>query len=431
MSRHHANRSPAGGATSIAVAAIVVAALMVAACTALDPTLTPRPPSSSPPGSAPAQPSPTASEPSSTSPALRSGPDALAVERVVGPFEEPTAVTNAGDGSGRLFVMERAGRIRTVNKDGSIAPEPFLDIVPLVLSGGQEQGLLGLAFHPRYQVTGRFFVNYTRQPDGADVIAEYHVSNAAGAADPASERILLAIPDPAVNHNGGGLAFGPDGDLYIALGDGGGQNDQFGNAQNLNSLLGKILRIDVDAPRSSGREYAIPAGNPFANGGGAPEIWTIGMRNPWRITFDREWHDLYIGDVGGGNWEEIDRQPADAPGGLNYGWPVMEGRHCLAGSCSITGYVQPIAEYSHDQGCSVIGGYVYRGQAQPELEGVYIFGDWCSGRIFTLQVDGGTVTPKTVLQSGLQVSSFGEDEAGEIYLVDFAGGGLYRVVVPG
>jgi glucose/arabinose dehydrogenase len=404
---------------------VAALAVLAAACGTQSPTASPSPgPTVTEPSPAP---SPT---PEPTPPPLRSGPDRLGLELVTGTFTLPTAVTNAGDGSERLFVVERGGRIWIVNRDGIVAPTPFLDIASRIVSSN-EQGLLGLAFHPRYAETGRFFVAYTRQADGADVVAEYRVSSAADTADPGSERILLAIPDPAANHNGGALVFGPDRLLYIALGDGGGQNDQFGNAQNLNSLLGKILRIDVDGTAAAGRGYAIPADNPFANGGGAPEIWAIGMRNPWRISFDRAWHDLYIGDVGGGSWEEIDRQPPDAAGGLNYGWPIMEGRHCLAGSCTMTGYVQPIAEYSHDQGCSVIGGYVYRGAVQPELQGVYVFGDWCSGRIFTLDVEGETITPKTVLESGLQVSSFGEDEAGEIYLVDFAGGGLYRVVVPG
>jgi glucose/arabinose dehydrogenase len=416
--------SPRGQAALRLVAAAALAVLATA-CGSQSPTASP---SSGPTVTAPSPtPSPT---PAPTPPPLRSGPDTLGLELVTGTFALPTAVTNAGDGSERLFVVERGGRIWIVDRDGTVAPTPFLDIASLIVSSG-EQGLLGLAFHPRYAETGRFYVAYTRQADGADVVAEYRVSSAADTADPASERILLAIPDPAANHNGGALVFGPDGLLYIALGDGGGQNDQFGNAQNLNSLLGKLLRIDVDGTPAAGRAYAIPADNPFANGGGAAEIWAIGMRNPWRMSFDRAWHDLYIGDVGGGSWEEIDRQPPDAAGGLNYGWPIMEGRHCLAGSCTMAGYVQPIAEYSHDQGCSVIGGYVYRGEVNPELQGVYVFGDWCSGRIFTLDVDGETITPKTVLESGLQVSSFGEDEAGEVYLVDFAGGGLYRIVVPG
>jgi glucose/arabinose dehydrogenase len=408
------------------MAALAAFTLLVGGCVSESPAISP---SIGPKVTAEPSPSPSPT-PEPTPPPLRSGPDRLALELVSGTFTLPTAVTNAGDGSERLFVVERGGRIWIVNRDRTVAPTPFLDIASRIVSSG-EQGLLGLAFHPRYAETGRFYVTYTRQSDGADVVAEYRVSSAADTADLASERILLAIPDPAANHNGGALVFGPDRLLYIALGDGGGQNDQFGNAQNLNSLLGKLLRIDVDGTPAAGRAYAIPADNPFANGGGAPEIWAIGMRNPWRISFDRAWHDLYIGDVGGGNWEEIDRQPPDAPGGLNYGWPIMEGRHCLAGSCTIEGYVQPIAEYSHDLGCSVIGGYVYRGEVYPEFQGVYVFGDWCSGRIFTLDVDGETMTPRNVLESGLQVSSFGEDEAGEIYVVDFAGGGLYRVVVPG
>lgn len=373
--------------------------------------------------------SPTPSEPASQPP-LASGPDALAVEQVAAGFANPTAVTNAGDGSGRLFVVGREGTIRIVNPGGDVAATPFLDITAKVHTGGLERGLLGLAFHPDYEDNGRFFVAYTSLPEGADTIAEYRVSGQPAVADPASERILISVPDPAANHNGGGLAFGPDGYLYISMGDGGGQNDQYGNGQNRNTLLGKLLRIDVDGSPAAGRSYAIPPTNPFATSGGAPEIWAYGLRNPWRFSFDREWGDVFIGDVGGGAWEEINRQPADGPGGLNYGWPIMEGRHCRTGSCTISGFVQPIAEYDHNSGCSVIGGYVYRGTDQPDLDGVYVFGDWCSGFLFTLQVDEGTITPKVVLRSGMQVSSFGEDEAGEIYLVDFADGGLYHVVLP-
>jgi len=199
-------------------------------------------------------------------------------------------------------------------------------------------------------------------------------------------------------------------------------------------LLGKILRLDVDAQPAPGKAYAIPADNPFANGGarpgeGAPEIWAYGLRNPWRFSFDPRAGDLYIGDVGQGSWEEIDRQPSDAPGGENYGWNVMEGRHCYQSGCEQAPYVKPIAEYSHDLGCSVTGGEVYRGEAQPELVGIYVFGDYCSGRIFTLQVDEGTVTPKVVLESGLGITSFGTGEDGEIYVADVRGGAIYRVTV--
>jgi glucose/arabinose dehydrogenase len=406
---------------------VLVAALglVLAACQSATPSISPSPGASA---SASATESPTPA--AATLPPLPSGPDALALERVASGFSDPTHITHAGDGSGRLFVVERGGRIRIVNPDGSVSAQPFLDISGRVLTNGLEQGLLGLVFHPEYATNGRFFVNYTRQPDGANLVVEFRVSSDPDVADPATERALIGLADPAPNHNGGGLAFGPDGYLYIALGDGGGQDDQFGNAQNVNSLLGKILRIDVNAPGSAGQAYAIPEGNPFAAGGGAPEIWAIGMRNPWRISFDREWGDLYIADVGGGSWEEINRQPADAPGGLNYGWPIMEGRHCLSTSCTVSGFVEPIAEYGHDQGCSVIGGHVYRGEDQPELYGIYVLGDWCSGLLFTLQVDEGTVTPKVVLESGLQISSIGEDEDGEMYLVDLAGGGLYRIVFP-
>ncbi len=363
-------------------------------------------------------------------PGLTSGPDALAVEEVTRGFVNPTAVTNAGDGSGRLFVVQREGQIWIVNPGGAVSEEPFLDVAGIVRASN-EQGLLGLTFHPDYEDNGRFFISYTARPDAPDVIAEYHVTSDPDRADPASGRVLVSFPDPAPNHNGGALAFGPDGYLYISMGDGGGQDDQFQNSQNLNSLLGKLLRIDVDGTPTAGKNYAIPPTNPFVDGGGAPEIWAYGMRNPWRMSFDRAWGDLYIGDVGGGAWEEIDRQPADAPGGLNYGWPIMEGRHCRTGSCTISDFVQPIAEYSHDTGgCAVIGGYVYRGEAQPELEGVYVFADWCTGVVYTLQVDQGTITPKPVLDSGLAPSAFGEDESGEVYLVDWAGGGLYRVVLP-
>jgi glucose/arabinose dehydrogenase len=246
--------------------------------------------------------------------------------------------------------------------------------------------------------------------------------------------VLLTVADPFPNHNGGQLTFGPDGYLYIGLGDGGSGGDPLGNGQNARALLGKILRIDVDAAAAAGRAYALPPDNPFgpdgsSPGDGLPEIWATGLRNPWRFSFDRAFGDLYIADVGQGSWEEVDRQPGGSAGGENYGWNVMEGGHCYQDGCHQEGYVKPIAEYSHSLGCSVTGGYVYRGQAQPELEGVYVFADYCSGLVFTLEVDGATITPRQVLDSGLNVSSFGEDEAGELYLADHAGGGIYRVLV--
>jgi len=408
----------------MAMAVMAIAAACTSASATPSPSLTPT-------GTAATSPSAVASPtPAETGAGVPPDPNGVALARVAGPFTMPIAVTNAGDESGRLFVVQQGGVIRIVGANGAVAATPFLDISSLVAFGG-ERGLLGLAFHPRYAANGRFFVDYTRAADGATVIAEYRATADAGLADAASGRVLLVIPQPAANHNGGNLAFGPDGYLYIGMGDGGGQNDQFHNAQDPNRLLGKILRIDVDSPAASGLAYAIPPSNPFFGGGGSPEIWTVGQRNPWRFSFDREWGDLWVGDVGGGDWEEINRQPADAAGGLNYGWPIMEGKHCKDGaSCSIDPYTLPVAEYGHDQGCAVVGGYVYRGQAQPGLTGVYLFGDWCSGLVFSLQADAGTVSPKVVAQSGLQISSFGEDEAGEVYLVDLAGGGLYHVTVP-
>ena len=366
-------------------------------------------------------------------PPLDSGPDRLRLELVADGLRDPIGLTSAGDGSGRLFVDERDGVVRVIDPGGRLQDSPFVDLRDRIAAGG-ERGLLGLAFHPDFAGNRRLFVHYSRAGDGATVVSELTASADLRTADPGSERVLFTVPDPFVNHNGGQLAFGPDGYLYIGLGDGGGGGDPLQNGQNPDVLLGKILRIDVDA-QDAGRPYAIPAGNPFAPGGanpgaGRPEVWALGLRNPWRFSFDPDGGDLYIGDVGQGNWEEIDRQPADSAGGENYGWNVMEGRHCFGGDCDQTGYVKPIAEYSHDLGCSVTGGFVYRGSAQPELQGVYVFGDFCSGIVFTLQVDEGTIDPKRVLDSGLGISSFGTDEDGEIYLVDIEGA-VYRVLVDG
>ncbi len=316
-------------------------------------------------------------------PPLDSGPDRLRLELVADGLRDPIGLTSAGDGSGRLFVNERDGVVRVIDPDGRLQDRPFVDLSDRIAAGG-ERGLLGLAFHPDFATNRRLFVHYSRAGDGATVVSELTASADLQTADPGSERVLFTVPDPFVNHNGGQLAFGPDGYLYIGLGDGGGGGDPLQNGQNPDVLLGKILRIDVDAQDARPAHTRIPADNPFgpggANpGGGRPEIWALGLRNPWRFSFDPDGGDLYIGDVGQGSWEEIDRQPADSAGGENYGWNVMEGRHCFGGDCDQTGYVKPIAEYSHDLGCSVTGGYVYRGTAQPELQGVYVFGDYCSG----------------------------------------------------
>ncbi len=372
--------------------------------------------------------------PGSSNPPLVTGPDRLHLETLVSGLDHPIGIGQAGDGSGRLFINEQAGLVRVVRSDGTLLGRPFVDLRDRVESGG-ERGLLGVAFHPDFSRNRRLFVDYTRRGDGATIVSELSASPDGTTADPASERVLLTVAQPYANHNGGQIAFGPDGYLYIGLGDGGSGGDPHGNAQSLQALLGKILRIDVNGARVDGRPYAIPADNPFASGGlrpggGLPEIWAYGLRNPWRFSFDREWGDLYIGDVGQGAWEEIDRQPGDSRGGENYGWPVMEGRHCYSGQCNQSGFVRPIAEYSHSEGCSVTGGYVYRGARQPALLGVYVFADYCSGTIFSLQVDEGTITPKSVAVSGRNVTSFGEGEDGEIYLVA-TDGTLSRLVVGG
>jgi glucose/arabinose dehydrogenase len=318
------------------------------------------------------------------------------------------------DGSGRLFVIEKAGRIRII-ESGQLLEPPFLDIADRVGSNGNEQGLLGLAFHPQYQENGRFFVNYT-DSRGDTVIARFQVSSDPNVADPASEVPLLGYDQPFPNHNGGAMAFGPDGYLYIGSGDGGAAGDPIGNAQNTDTLLGKILRVDVD----SGDPVAVPPDNPFGN-----EVWAYGLRNPWRISFDRLTGDLYIGDVGQGEWEEIDYLPAGSPGGANFGWDHREGAHDYEGG-GPEGMIDPVAEYSHPEGgCSVTGGYVYRG-AMPEWNGIYLYGDYCSGMIWgLLQTDNGWQN-RLLFDLDVTITSFGQDEAGEVYLVS-DNGGIYRL----
>ncbi|MBI3952289.1 MAG: PQQ-dependent sugar dehydrogenase [Acidobacteria bacterium] len=346
----------------------------------------------------------------------------VALERVAGGLNQPLLVTHAGDGSGRLFIVEQVGRIRIV-KDGVLLPNPFLDIQSLVSCCG-EQGLLGLAFHPRYAENGLFYINYT-DTRGDTIVARYAVSdNADGASTRGVERLIF-IDQPYSNHNGGHLAFGPDGFLYIGTGDGGAAGDPQNNGQNVQSSLGKLLRIDVN----SGSPYSIPLTNPFVGRPGMDEIWAYGLRNPWRFSFDRETGDLYIGDVGQNKWEEVDFQPAGSAGGQDYGWKITEGFHCFSppDNCNQTGLTLPIHEYSHEEGCSVTGGYVYRGSQIPNLVGTYVFGDYCSGTIWGLKRDAsGQWTRTELLRTNLSISSFGEDEAGEVYVIDLRGD-VYRI----
>ncbi|MFZ5660181.1 MAG: PQQ-dependent sugar dehydrogenase [Pseudomonadota bacterium] len=324
-------------------------------------------------------------------------------------LQSPVYVTHAGDGSGRLFILEQPGRIRIVQQ-GRLLPTPFLDITKQVRAGG-EQGLLGLAFHPKYRQNGRYFINYTRAPDGATVVAEYRVSDEANVSA-TEERRLLVVPQPYPNHNGGMIEFGPDGFLYIALGDGGAGGDPGNRAQNRRELLGKLLRIDVDR----GKPYGIPADNPFARGGGRAEIFAYGLRNPWRFSFDRKTGQLWAADVGQDAWEEIDVIKR----GGNYGWRIMEGKHCFPPrrGCSQAGLQLPVAEYGHEKGrCSITGGYVYRGSRVPALTGIYLYADYCSGEIFGLR-DG---RQRVLLPTKLRITSFGQDEQGEVYVVGHEG----------
>ncbi len=350
----------------------------------------------------------------------------LTLQSVATGLAFPVDITHAGDGSGRLFVVEQDGRIRIVS-GGAVLATPFLDIGSLVATSGSEQGLLGVAFHPNYVSNGYLFVNYTRLGDGASVIARYQRSATdPDAADPASSQVLLTIAQPYSNHNGGQLRFGPDGHLYIGMGDGGSSNDPQNRAQNLGTLLGKMLRIDVNNP--SPPYYSIPAGNPFQN-----EIWAYGLRNPWRFSFDRLTGDLFIADVGQGSWEEINFQPAGTGAGANYGWRITEGLHCtgLGGPCPDANLTPPILEYGHALGCSVTGGTRYRGAASPSLAGYYLYGDYCSGRIWgATRNAGGTWDTTELMQTGFNVSTFGEDEAGEIYIAAYGPGTIYRISAP-
>lgn len=349
----------------------------------------------------------------------------LQLSPVVTGLSSPLDIQNAGDGSGRLFVVEKGGTIRVLLA-GTLLPDPFLDIHAKV-STGSEQGLLGLAFPPGYASRQYFYVNYTNV-DGDTVIARYRTTTNPNVADPATEQILLTIDQPFSNHNGGQLRFSArDGYLYIGMGDGGSGGDPQGNAQNPMSLLGKMLRVRVEPDLD---HVEIPPDNPFV---GDPayrgEIWALGLRNPFRFSFDRRTGDLWIGDVGQSRFEEVDYQPGASAGGENYGWNEMEGFECYLSGCDTSGLTLPAAVYDHSLGCAVIGGFVYRGARFPALRGTYLYSDNCSGTIWGIRKSGDQFISRTLLETGLGISCFGEGQAGELYVADLNGGTVYRVIV--
>jgi len=351
----------------------------------------------------------------------------VGLQEVASGLSFPVTLT-APPGDPRLFIIEKGGAIRVV-KEGVLLPTPFLDLTGRV-STGAEQGLFDLAFDPGYAATGRFIVHYT-DPSGNTTVSSFRVAEGdPDHADPASESVLLTAEQPFANHNGGRILFGPDGMLYLGLGDGGSEGDPGGRGQSLTDLLGDILRVDVAA----GTSYTVPPDNPFAGRTDArPEIWSVGLRNPWRFDFDPATGDLYIADVGQNAWEEVDVAAASAGAGrgANFGWSVMEGHHCLADAgCDSSGFALPVLEYSHAEGCSISGGYVYRGAAIPELQGHYFYADYCQGwvRSFRLQ-DGVATDPRQwpTLAPGGAVPGFGRDAAGELYVLS-AEGRVFRIV---
>jgi glucose/arabinose dehydrogenase len=372
-------------------------------------------------------------------------------------LSQPTSVTHAADGSGRLFITEQSGRIK-IYSNGSLGPT-LLDIAARVRSpqsgGGNEEGLLSMAFPPGFGTVRQYFYVYYTNLNGDNQVSRFSMTSNPNQADPASEKVILHLPHPNQgNHNGGQLVFGPDGYLYIGTGDGGGSNDPYENAQDPSSLLGKILRIDVEMqPANFGTNtsyvylpilsqggpgkplpnYLIPEDNPFVNTPGyRGEIWALGLRNPWRFSFDRSTQDVYIGDVGQGLREEIDYQSASSNGGENYGWPLMEGNQChLDPTCTPSDYNLPIIDYQHINGnCSVTGGYAYRGTAYPALQGIYIYADYCSAAIWGIQYSGGVWENQTLGQGDASITSFGEDEGGELYLL-YRSGSLMQVTASG
>ena len=347
----------------------------------------------------------------------------LALERVFPKldFRRPLALVQAPETPGRWYVVEQAGRVLTfADRENVERAAVAVDIRGRVDDGPNEAGLLGLAFHPDYPRQSRVFLSYTR--DGSplvSVISEFAVGPDGTSFDAGSERVILNLDQPYGNHNGGSIVFGPDGYLYIGFGDGGAGGDPRGNGQNTETLLGALLRLDVD----SGAPYAIPPDNPFAEGGGAPEIYAYGLRNPWRYSFDRATGALWLADVGQDKWEEIDIIQK----GGNYGWNLREGAHRYARGQASGPLIDPVFDYGHDWGCSITGGYIYRGRAIPPLDGVYVFGDYCSGRVWGLFDEDGGYVARRLLDSDINISSFGEGLDGELYVVDLSGGGLHRL----
>jgi glucose/arabinose dehydrogenase len=342
-------------------------------------------------------------------------------------FNSPLGIETAGDGSNRLFVVERGGRIWII-KNGGATGTPFLDVTDRIDSSSSEMGLLGLAFPPNYGGKGYFYTNHTRGSDGSTVIARYYITADPDVADPNSEEVILTQSQPYKNHNAGQLAFGPDGYLYIGFGDGGSAGDPDGNAQNPSTFLGKMLRIDVESGGAS--PYGVPSDNPFTgNPGTLDEVWALGLRNPWRYSFDSLTGDLYIADVGQSEYEEVNFQSASSRGGENYGWDTMEGNHCYSSAtCDQTGLTMPVHEYDHSEGdCSITGGILYRGTHHPDLVGIYIFGDFCTGKIWGLRNDGSGWESTLFGDTSYQITTFGQDETGELYLTDYSTGEIYAI----
>ncbi len=347
----------------------------------------------------------------------------LELEFVADGFVRPLLITHAGDGSGRMFIVEQAGLVKVL-QNGVVDPAPYLDVTAIVSCCG-ERGLLGLAFHPDFATNGEIYLSYTDKT-GSSVLERRTVADPAGGRPGPSGEVLLRVAQPYSNHNGGHISFGPDGYLYYAIGDGGSGGDPLNSGQNTHSLLGKLLRLDVSGTQG----YSIPDDNPFREGGGAAEIWSYGLRNPWRFSFDRTTGDLWIGDVGQNAVEEINHQLAGAPGGRNYGWRAWEGYGIYdptqAVDVALGGATYPVMWYSHGEGCSVTGGHVYRGPS-PSLQGVYIFGDFCTGTIWGGFGMAGGYTRMTLLQTELGISSFGEDEPGNVYVANMWAGEIFRL----